>query len=109
MNMARAQLNYDNRLPPDDSMREAAIEARKEQLAADYWQDLEHLSDALDDAVYRLGNYKRKRLNHPRCVEFLTLLRDGSDDIELARMIRECAQKYIADTASDQAEEEFGE
>ena len=106
MNMARAQLNYDNMLPPDDSMREAAIEARTEQLSADYWQDLEHLSDALSDVAGTVGWYRHRKPVHHDAVRLLTLLRDGSDDLELARMIREAAQRYIAATAGDEAEHE---
>ncbi|TPG50157.1 hypothetical protein EAH75_01275 [Rhodanobacter glycinis] len=106
MNLARAQLNYDNRLPPDDSMREAAIESRTEQLTADYWQDLEYLSDALSDVAITVGWYRNRKPVHHGAVRLLTLLRDGSDDLELAQIIREAALQYIAATAGDEAEHE---
>jgi len=92
-----------------EEAREQAVEARAEDLKRDMWQDLEYLSDAADDAVYRLANYRTKAQHHPLAVTWLTLLRDGSDDLELARMLREAAKAYIADKAADKAEEECGE
>ena len=92
-----------------EEAREAAVEARIEDLKRDMWQDLEYLSDAIDDAVYKLGNYRKGKVCHPLTVTWLTLLRDGSDDLELARMFRAAAKDYIADKASDQAEEEYSE
>lgn len=107
MNLARAQLNYDHMLPPDDSMREAAIEARTEQLQSDYWQDLEQLSDAFNDAAYNIGYFRSKEARRTNTVTFLTLIRDGSDDLEAMRMLREAMRSYIADQAQDTAEEEL--
>lgn len=105
MNMARSQFNYDHAEPYDSSKREAQAEAMAEQLTADMWQDLEHLSDALDDAVYRLGNYRRGNAVHEQCVTLLTLIRDGSDDADLGRMLRLAARDYINGKALDEAEE----
>lgn len=106
MNMARAQFNYDYMLPPDDSVREAAIEKRTEQLSADYWQDLEMLSDAVSDVATTVGWYRKRKPVHPDAVRFLTLLRDGSDDIELARIFREAAKQYISAEADNEATRE---
>ena len=106
---ARAQLNYENSLPHDDSVREAWTEARTEQLFKDMWQDIEHLSDAVSDVAIKIGWYRKDLKcgpNHPLAVTFLTLLRDGSDDIELARMLRSAAKEYINNAANDQACEE---
>jgi hypothetical protein len=105
--LARAQSNFDARLPPDDSMREAAVEARAEQLQKDYWQDLEQLSDAFSDASVTIGLYRRGKVPHPHAVTFLTLIRDGSDDLEAMRLLREAMRQYIADQAKDTAEEEL--
>lgn len=88
--------------------KEAAIEARAEQLRSDLWQDLEHLTDAVNDAAITIGYYRKGERNHPKAVTFLTLLRDGSDDIELARMLREAVNDHIGQLAQDMAEEETG-
>lgn len=106
--LARAQANYDAMLPPDDSIRKAAIDTRTEQLRADYWQDLERLSDAFNDAALTIGWVQKCFVTHPRAIPFLALLRDGSDDLEAMRMLREAMKDYIADTAQDAAKEEFG-
>ena len=103
--------------PPDDSEREAAIERRTEALIAEMWQDPECLSDAVHDAISTIGWYRgpgsRKGgympVNHPKAMPWLMLLRDGSDDLELARMLRESCRDYISDEAASQAEEEFAE
>jgi hypothetical protein len=105
----RSQFNYDNALPPDDSAREMWVEQRTEELAKDWWQDLEYLSDAVSDAAIKIGWYRKDMKcgpNHPLAVTFLTLLRDGSDDIELARMLRASAKDYITNAANDLACEE---
>lgn len=107
MSFARAQQNYDNAQPVDTSTREDKVERRAAQLAADMWQDLEYLTDAVSDAVGKIGWYRRKNFRiHPQAVTFLALLRNGSDDIELARMLREASKAYIEQLAADQAEEE---
>lgn len=105
--LARAQANYDNELPTDDSQREAAIDTRTEQLKADYWQDLERLSDAFNDAALTIGWIQKGFATHPRAVTFLALLRDGSDDLKAMRMLREAMKDYISDKADDDAHEEF--
>lgn len=89
--------------------REEAINARAEQLVAEMWQDPEYLTDALGDAIGTVGYYRKDKANHPLAMTVLTLLRDGSDDIECMRIIREAAKDYIRDTASDRAEEEMGD
>jgi hypothetical protein len=94
--------------PPDDSEREAAIERRTEALIAEMWQDPEYLSDAMSDAAVTIGWYRKGRVCHPDAVRWLTMLRDGSDDMELARMLRESVRDAISDAASDRAEKEFG-
>jgi len=107
MSFARAQQNYDNAQPVDNSKREDWVERRTEQLAKDMWEDLEHLTDAVEDAIGKIGWYRRKNFRiHPQAVTFLKLLRNGSDDIELARMLREASKAYIDQLAADQAEEE---
>lgn len=104
---ARAQFNYDNALPADDSARQEWIESRAEQLKKDMWQDLEYLTDAMGDVCVTIGWYRHKGFsNHPQSVTWLSLLRDGSDDIELARMLRKAATDYIAQRAFDMAEKE---
>lgn len=104
---ARSQFNHDNALPRDDSKREEWVEQRAEQLAKDMWQDLEYLTDAAGDAIGRIGWYRRKGFTvHPKAVTFLLLLRDGHDDIELARMLRQAANQYINQLAQDMAEDE---
>lgn len=105
--LSRAQFNHDNAQPRDDSRREAAIEARTEQLIAEMWQDNEHLSDAVNDASITIGWYRRDLATLPAAVRFLELLRDGSDDFEAMRMFRSVCRDYISDTASDRAKEEF--
>lgn len=107
MSLARAQLNYDHAEPADDSIREAAIEARAKQLQAAYWQDLECLSDAFNDAALTIGWVQPGFATHPKAVTFLTLLRDGSDDLEAVRILREAMKDYISDKAGDDAREEF--
>lgn len=88
--------------------REDAVNDRAAQLAKDMWQDPEYLTDALDDAICHVGYYRSKaRSNHPQAMTVLMLLRDGSDDIECMRIIREAAQKYINEHAMDIAEEEM--
>lgn len=90
--------------------RDAAVEARAEQIAKDMWQDLEYVTDAVNDAAITIGYYRRKDHRiHPLAVTFLTLLRDGSDDLELVRMLRQAANDYINETARDRAEEEIPE
>jgi len=107
MSLARSQSNYDNAQPADNSIREDAIERRKKQLSADMWQDLEYLTDAVSDAVGKIGWYRRKNFRvHPKAVTFLMLLGNGSDDIEAMRMLREASKAYIDQIAEDQAEEE---
>ena len=104
---ASKQIAHDNLLPPDDSVREDWIERRAMELAKDLSQDLEHLTDAVSDAVIRIGYYRRKGFTiHPKAVTWLTMLRDGSDDIELARMLRQAANEYIDQLAHDMAEKE---
>ncbi len=106
---ASKQNAYDNALPPDDSAREAWVDSRTEELSRDMWQDLEYLSDAVSDAAIKIGWYRRDLKcgpTHPLAVTFLTLLRDGSDDIELARMLRASARDYITNAANDLACEE---
>lgn len=94
--------------PPDDSEREAAIERRTEALIAEMWQDPEYLSDAMSDAAVTIGWYRKGQACHVHAARWLTLLRDGSDDLELARMLRESVRDAISDAASDRAEKEFG-
>jgi len=104
---ASKQFAYDNSLPADDSAREDYIERRAEELKKDLWQDLEYITDAVNDAAIRIGYYRRKGFTiHPQAVTWLTLLRDGSDDLELARMLRMAANEYLDQLAHDMAEEE---
>jgi hypothetical protein len=104
---ASQQFVYDNALPADDSLRQEFIERRTEELKKDLWQDLECVTDAVNDAAIRIGYYRRKGFKvHPQAVTWLTLLRDGSDDLELARMLRAAANEYLCQLASDMAEEE---
>lgn len=105
--LARAQVNYDNRLPPDSSIRESAIEARTEQLAAQYWQDPEFLTDALSDAAITIGWYRKGEPTHPDTMKLLGLLRDGSDDLEAVRLLRKGMRAYLAQLAADAAAEEM--
>lgn len=89
--------------------RDAAIKDRAEQLSKDMWQDLEYLTDAVNDAAITIGYYRKSgQRNHTMAVTWLTLLRDGSDDLELVRMLREAANEYISQLAMDRAEEELG-
>ena len=88
-----------------NARRELAVEALAERLRADYWQDLEQLSDAFNDAGSTIAYYRSKEVPHPLAVTFLTLARDGSDDAELGRMLREAMRDYISDKAADDAEE----
>lgn len=107
---ARAQFNYDNALPADDSAKQEWIESRAEQIKKDMWQDLEYLTDAVSDAISTIGWYRKERFKvHPMAVTWLTLLRDGTDDIEAMRMLREATKEYIHDAANDKAEEEIHE
>lgn len=97
-----------------EEAREQAVEARAEQLQVEMWQDLSELSDAFDDVAYKMGQYRsakdpnKRHANHPKAATFLTLIRDGSDDLELARMLRAEMRDYISDTAGNRAEEEMG-
>jgi hypothetical protein len=93
--------------PPDDSKREAAINARFYQLEAEMWQDKDYLSDAFNDAATTLGWYRSDMSTLPRAVEFLELVRDGTDDIKAMLRLRSAMKEYISDTAAGQAEEEF--
>lgn len=90
--------------------RESAVEARTEELRRDIWQDLEHLADAFSDAAATVGYYRNRNRqgvhNHPQAVTLLTLLRDGTDEIEVVRLIREAMRAYIDQAAEDLAEEE---
>lgn len=92
--------------------RKDAIEARAIELQDEMWKDLEELSDAFGDAAVTIGYYRRKPMSassiHRDTDKFLTLIRDGSDDLELARMLRAEMKDYISDTAGDRAEEELG-
>lgn len=109
--LARWQFNYDQAQPTDYSKREALVEARTEQLEKDMWQDLEYLTDAVSDAIASIGWYRNKPNSrvHPLAVTWLTLLRDGSDDIEAMHMLREATKEYIRSAANDKAEEEIDE
>lgn len=92
-----------NKIEPQE-----AIDARAIELQAEMWQDLSELSDAFNDAGATIGWYRvgahRSCSNHPQAAKFLSLIRDGSDDLELARMLREAMRDYISDTAGDRAE-----
>lgn len=94
--------------PPDDSEREAAIERRTKELIAEMWQDPEYLSDAMSDAAVTIGWYRKGQACHVNAKRWLDLLSNGSDDLELARMLRESVRDAISDVASDRAEQEFG-
>jgi hypothetical protein len=89
--------------------REERINERAGQLADEMWQDMEYLSDAMDDAVSTVGYYRTKGINHPLSTRVLGLLRDGTDDIELVRILRKAARDYIDGQARDRAEEELNE
>jgi len=91
------------------SGREDQINERASQLADEMWQDLEHLTDALDDAVSTVGYYRTLRTNHPQAARVLALFRDGTDDAELARILRKAARTYIDNLAHDRVEEEAAE
>ena len=91
--------------------RKIHVEQRTEELKRDMWQDLEHLSDALSDMAITVGYYRtlsKYGRNHPNAVRLLTLIRDGSDDLEAMRIIRADMQRYIAETAGSAAEQESG-
>jgi hypothetical protein len=88
---------------------EERLNERAGQLADEMWQDMEHLSDALDDAVGKVGYYRKDRGNHPLASRVLVLLRDGADDVELARTLRKAARDYIDMLAMDRATEEFAD
>jgi len=104
---ARKQEAYDNAMPVDNSRREDWVERRTDELTRDMWQDLEHLTDALSDAILDIGWYRKDGHRvHPLAVTFLTLLRDGSDDINLAALLRAYTLKRIRRAAEDRAEEE---
>jgi hypothetical protein len=93
--------------PPDDSRREAAIEARTEQLIAEMWQDNEHLSDAVSDASITIGLYHKDGTTPQSALDFLKLCSEKTDHCEIGRRLIASMEDYISDTASDRAKEEF--
>jgi hypothetical protein len=90
--------------------RQIHVEQRTEELKRDMWQDLEHLSDAVSDMAINVGYYRtlnKYGRNHPDAVRLLTLLRDGSDDLEAMRLIRADMQRHIGEAAESAAEQEL--
>ena len=83
------------------------------RVQADYWQDLEVWSDAFNDVASNEGYYRNspyrhgkfKPANHCDAVRLMTLIRDGSDDLEAMRIIRTSMERYIAQEAADQVED----
>lgn len=93
----------------NEEYREQAITDRVNQLKPEMWQDLECLSDAANDCMSVIANYRRRKSCHPDAQKFLELLRDGTDDAELARLFRVAAKDSVADTADLLAKKEFGD
>lgn len=96
-----------------EEVREQAIANRTVQLKAEMWQHLPELSDAYSDTAATIGHYEGKRLgfiaptNHPKAAEFLALIRDRSNDFELANILEKAMRDYISDEAGNRAEEEL--
>lgn len=81
-----------------DVKRQDAITELSAKLFERYWTDDEKMSEALCDALHYSSHQRdidAKRL--------ITMLRDGSDDLQLACMIRKACDTYLADEALDQA------
>jgi hypothetical protein len=104
MNYSAAQLRP---LRPcgEPSLQPKDYDDRAEQYAeriyAERSQDLEHLSDAMDWVLYR-----KCGRNHPCAIDALKLIRDGNDDAELGRLIRETTLAALKDSCDDAGQEE---
>ena len=107
--------------PGDSSDAQGDIKERTDshaaQLAIGYWQDMEVISDAFCDVGSEEGHYREKTWytkhglpipsNYSREPStLLKLLRNGSDDLEAMRIIRKAMERYIAQLAEDQAQEQ---
>ncbi len=90
----------------DEEARAAHIARRAAEIAEGHWRDLESVSDFLANASAGIGHYRHGRVPHPRAVEFLTLLRDGTDDLRCMRLLREAMRQECFERAELDAEDE---
>ena len=82
----------------DEDRLVAAIERRTEQRRMEYRQDLGIIHDAVGDLSCRpLG----------KMIDLLMLIRDGSDDAELGRLVRLATMEEVDEAAACQAEREL--
>lgn len=85
---------------------DAAVARVATEMTATYTNDLQIVSECTGDVLFYNPEFPG---HHPKAVAILALIRDGSDDAELGRLLRESTLSVIRNKADQDAEDFIAE
>ncbi|MDR3445957.1 hypothetical protein [Dyella sp.] len=97
----RAVREY-QRVQDAKDQHEARAERLAEEMAQTYTNDLQIVSECTGDVLFYNPEFTD---HHPQVIAILALIRDGNDDAELGRLLREATKGVISKKAAIDAED----